>query len=123
GAVATALVALQPTLALAQTQPGSGKEPTGAQLPITSTFTVNILQAIPVTATSAGLPANITSSTRCFVGAPGGGITQGTFAPIRFVGNVLFIDPGPNGDFASFMQNCPAGQTPVVQGVKLIKTE
>jgi hypothetical protein len=122
-AVATTIVALQPTLARAQTQPGSGKEPTGAQSPITTTFTVNILQTIPVSATSAGLPANVTSSTRCFVGAPGGGITQGTFEPIRFVGNILCIDPGPNGDFATFVQNCPSGQTPVIQGVKLIKTE
>jgi hypothetical protein len=122
-AVATALVALQPTLASAQTQPGSGKEPAGAQSPITTNFTVAILQTIPVTATSAGLPTGITPSTRCFVGAAGGGVTQGTFEPIRFVGNVLCIDPGPDGDFASFVQNCPADQTPVIQGVKLIKTE
>jgi hypothetical protein len=127
GAVATTIVALQPMLALAQNQPGSGKEPAGAQLPVTQTFSVNVLQTIAVSATSLALPlpssATITQPTRCFVGAAGGGITQGTFEPIRFVGNILCIDPGPNGDFASFVQNCPAGQTPVVQGVKLIKTE
>jgi hypothetical protein len=127
GAVATAIVALQPTLALAQRQPGSGKEPASASSPITQTFTTLVLQTIPVSATSAGLPAGVTGTQRCIVGtgtATGSiGVTQGTFEPIRFIGNILCIDPGPNGDFLTFAQNCPAGTTPVIQGVKLIKTE
>ena len=54
-AVATAIVALQPTLAMAQRQPGSGKEPVSATTPITTNFpTVLVLQTIPVSATSGG---------------------------------------------------------------------
>jgi hypothetical protein len=37
------------------------------------------------------------------------------------VGGVLCLDPGPNGDFASFLSGCPTGTTPVLQGVKLRK--
>jgi hypothetical protein len=121
-AVATTIVALQPTLAMAQRSPGSGKEPATAVQPRTTTFpTVQILQTIPVATTSAGVPAGVFANTRCIVGTPTG-VANGTFEHIRFVGNVLCIDPGANGTFDSFTQNCPAGTVPVIQGVKLIKT-
>jgi hypothetical protein len=127
-AVATTIVALQPTLALAQRQPGSGKESTSPTGPrITSFPEVRILQAIPVTATSGGIPATATGVrgfARCIVGQAGaqGGVTEGTFEHIRFVGNILCLDPGPNGDFLTFAHGCPTGTTPVIQGIKLVKT-
>jgi len=123
GAVATAIVALQPTLAFAQArQPGSGKEPVSATSITTTNFpTVLILQTIPVSATGGGLPAGVTGTERCIVGTATG-IAKGAFEPIRFVGNILCIDPGPEGQFLTFAQNCLAGTTPVVQGLKLIKT-
>jgi hypothetical protein len=125
-AVATAIVALQPTLALAQgpRQPGSGKDGVGATSPTTGiSVTRQILQAIPVSATTLGIPpsSGFTTFTRCVVGTSNG-VADGSFEHIRFVGNILCIDPGPNGDFASFALNCPSGTTPVIQGVKLIKT-
>jgi hypothetical protein len=126
-AVATTIVALQPTLAQAQRQPGSGKEPVGATSPITTTFNTLILQTIPVSATTAGLPSGVTNTRFCLVGTgtAGGstGVTSGTFESIRFIGNILCLDPGPEGEFRSFAQNCPAGTVPVIQGVKLIKNE
>jgi hypothetical protein len=121
-AVATTIIVLQPTLALAQRQPGSGKEPASAVNPRTTTFpTVQVLQTIPVSTTSAGVPSGVFANTRCIVGTPTG-VANGTFEHIRFVGNILCIDPGASGTFDSFTQNCPAGTVPVIQGVKLIKT-
>jgi hypothetical protein len=124
GAATAAIVALQPSVALAQRVPSNFiKEPTAATNPTTTNFpTVQILQTIPVTPSNDGLPSGVTGTARCLVGTPTG-VAQGDFTPIRFVGNVLCIDPGSDGQFKSFVQNCPAGTEPVVQGVKLIKTE
>src|ERR1051325_6798705 len=93
-AVATAIVALQPTLAMAQRQPGSGKEPVSPTSITTTNFpTVLVLQTIPVSATSGAPPPGIAPSDRCLVGPARGGAAGG-FEPIRFVGNVLCLDPG-----------------------------
>jgi hypothetical protein len=124
GAAAAAIVALQPSAAFAQRVPSDFvKEPAGAVNPVTRTFpTVLILQTIPVTPSSEGLPSGVTGTARSIVGTPTG-VAEGDFTPIRFVGNVLCIDPGSDGQFRSFAQNCPEGTEPVMQGVKLIKTE
>jgi hypothetical protein len=120
GAVATVIVALQPSLAMAQGR--APKSPASPVSPITTNFpTVNILQTIPVTPSGEGLPDGVTATDRCIEGTATG-VRGGEFVPIRFVGNVLCLDPGPDGTFTSFVQNCPEGTTPVVQGVKLIKT-
>jgi hypothetical protein len=123
GAAAATIVALQPTVGFAQRVPSDFvKEPAGAVNPITTNFpTVQILQTIPVTPSNAGLPAGVTGTARCLMGTPTG-VTGGDFTPIRFVGNVLCLDPGPEGEFRSFARNCPEGTEPVIQGVKLIKT-
>jgi len=69
-------------------------------------------------------PAGLTWIGCCIAGDPAGDIRMDTGkAACRFVGNVLCLDPGPNGDFASFALGGPAGTDPVVQGIKLIKTE
>jgi hypothetical protein len=121
GAVATAIVALQPTLALAQRVPSDFiKVPTGATNPSTLTRNATILQTIPVSATSAGLPSGVLGTARCIVGTATG-VTQGTFEHIRFVGNILCLDPGSDGQFRSFAGNCPTDTDVVIQGVKLIK--
>jgi hypothetical protein len=120
GAVATAIVALQPTVALAQRVPSDFiKTPTSPTNPTTQTFTRRILQTIPVSATNAGV-MGILDTARCIVGTPSGP-AQGTFEHIRFVGNILCLDPGPNGDFRTFAGNCPADTDVQIQGVKLIK--
>jgi hypothetical protein len=95
---------------------------------------INVLQVMqirPVDGTDAGkpgveaLPAGIVNNGFC-IGGPLAG-TSGTVVPLtdfpacRFVGGVLCLDPGPSGDFASFLVDCPAGTTPVLQGVKLRK--
>jgi hypothetical protein len=65
GAVATLIVAVQPTLALAQRVPSDFiKVPTSATSPITRPFNISVLQTIPVSATTAGLPAGITGTAR-----------------------------------------------------------
>lgn len=115
-AVATAIFALLPTLALAQRIPGPVKETVAVIEPTITTRTLRVLQTIPVTPTNAGLPAGITDTATCL----GPGATS--FVPIRFVGNILCLDPGTSGDFRAWAVDCPAGTTPVVQGVKLIKT-
>jgi hypothetical protein len=69
-------------------------------------------------------PAGLTWTGCCIARDPAGDIRMDTGkAACRFVGNVLCLDPGPNGDFASFAIGGPPGTTPVVQGIKLIKTE
>jgi hypothetical protein len=98
--------------------------------------TINILQVmqwVPATAADAGkggvvaLPSGITNTGFCLGGPLAG--TTGTvveltdFPACRFVGGVLCLDPGPNGNFESFLSDCPAGLTPVIQGVKLRKVE
>jgi hypothetical protein len=106
-AVATALIAAQPSFVQAQT---------------TTTYpTVNILQTIPVEPLSDGLPAGVTGTRRCFVGSADGAV-GGDDQTIHYVGNVLCIDPGPSGTFDSWASNCPEGSEAVIQGVKLIKT-
>jgi len=125
GAVATAIVALQPTFALAQVTLPTVKGSV-SPTPITTTNfgPFLILEATPCTSSAAGLPAlptTVTSTAQCIVGTPTG-IAPGPSPAMRFVGNVLCLDAGPGGDFASFAQNCPAGQIAVVQGLKLIKT-
>jgi hypothetical protein len=126
GAVATAIVALQPTLALAQAKVVPiVKSPVSPSTPITTTFPFNILQAVPCTTSAVGLPAlptGVISTATCIGGTPTGvGPGPSNVPSMSFVGNVLCLDAGPNGDFASFVQNCPAGTTPVIQGIKLIK--
>jgi hypothetical protein len=131
GAVATTIIALQPTLALAQAKvvPGTPKVkvPVSPTSPTTTNFgPFVILQATPCTSSAVGLPAlpaGVISTATC-IGGTATGIGPGPSAvpAMSFVGNVLCLDAGPNGDFASFVQNCPAGTTPVIQGVKLIKT-
>lgn len=121
-AVALAIVALQPTLAMA----GTGS--VGPTAPIVTTVNANILQVIPATATGAGLPAlppGIQDTSGCLrVDAATGRLAPNPDRPtITFVGNILCLDPGPGADFASYATGCPRGTTPVIQGVKLIKTE
>src|SRR5437660_7743234 len=89
--------------------PGKGvspSQPTVITFPI-----VELPQAIDVTA-----------NTHSFTGSANGAVFESD-TPIQFVGNVLSLDPGPNGDFASFAQNCPRGTTPVIQSVVLTKVE
>jgi len=124
-AVAVAIVALQPRLALAQRIAGPIKSPVAATLPVTTSYgTINVLEVIPATATSAGLPTGIQDTTGCLIATGAGRVAPNGVNPtITFVGNVLCLDPGPDGTFASYATGCPAGTTPVVQGIKLIKTE
>jgi hypothetical protein len=125
GAAATAIVALQPTLAMAQVTLPSVKgsvSPTPIQVQNFGPFL--ILETTPCSTTTVGVPAlpqTVTNTGQCIVGTATG-IAPGVSPAMRFVGNVLCLDAGPGGDFASFAQNCPAGQFPVVQGLKLIKT-
>jgi len=125
GAVATAIVALQPSIALAQRE--VIKNIPGSTSPITRSFgPFPILQTIPVTASAAGLvglPSGVQATNICIGGtATGVGAGPTGYQPITFVGNVLCLDAGPNGDFITFANNCPAGTTPVIQGIKVIKT-
>jgi hypothetical protein len=87
--------------------------------------TTEILEVGPCTAPfgkDANLPPGITNAGFCLQGSTTGAVASTTPA-CRFVGNVLCIDPGPNGNFESFLVNCPKGTTPVIQGVKLRKIE
>jgi len=124
-AVAVAIIALQPNLAVAQRIAGPIKAPVTATAPVTTTYgTINVLQTIPATATTAGLPAGIQDTSGCLIATGAGRVApNGTNPTITFVGNVLCLDPGPDGTFASYATGCPAGTTPVVEGIKLIKTE
>jgi hypothetical protein len=85
-------------------------------------LTFKILQAQPLTVPTAALPADVTSTAFCITGGSDKGVQGGTTQACRFVGSALCLDPGPNGDFASFTGGCPADTDPVVQGIKLIKT-
>jgi hypothetical protein len=107
GAVVIAIVALQPTPTTAcPRSPVQGSTPTVTIFP-----EVQIPQATAVTA-----------DVHCFVGTRNGAV-PGTDTPVQFVGNVLCLDPGPSGDFATFAQNCPSGSSPVIQSVQLTKIE
>jgi hypothetical protein len=96
--------------------------------PTITTFNFNILQAQPCNPNRADLvgfvplPSGILNTDFCVVGGATAMAAIGTKPACRFVGSVLCLDAGPNGDFASFTGGGPAGTTPVVQGVKLIKT-
>jgi len=75
----------------------------------------------------AAFPPGITNAGFC-LGGPLAGTTGGVveltqFPACRFVGGVLCLDPGPNGNFESFLSDCPAGSVPAIQGVKLRKIE
>jgi hypothetical protein len=92
--------------------------------------TIEVLQVTPVSpAAGMGktsiLPSGITDVGFCLAGPSGAGSAtpELNFPACRFMGSVLCIDPGPNGDFASFLTDCPKGTTPVLQGVKLRKIE
>jgi hypothetical protein len=88
--------------------------------------TIQVLQVEPCSPPNplVGFPSGITSTNFCLQGpSKGAPITIGPDVACRFVGSVLCLDPGPNGDFASFLTDCPAGTTPVLQGVKLRKVE
>jgi hypothetical protein len=94
--------------------------------------TVEILQVepcIPPTGANPGskdfaLPSGITNTGFCLQGpSNGANVTVGPDQACRFVGSVLCLDPGPNGDFVSFLTDCPKGTTPVLQGVTLRKVE
>jgi hypothetical protein len=107
--------------------PGSGKQPVAPSAPVTVDYYTDVLQTLAVSPTAAGLPElprEITSAARCFVGSAAGPV-PGSFVPLRYVGNVLCIDPGPNGDFQSFLcaADCPPDSVPVLQGVTLRKIE
>jgi hypothetical protein len=97
--------------------------------------TINILQVQQVVPAAlaggktgvANLPSGITDAAFC-LGGPLAGTTGGVvelteFPACRFVGGVLCLDPGPNGNFESFLSDCPAGTVPAIQGVKLRKVE
>jgi hypothetical protein len=75
----------------------------------------------------APMPAGYTDAAFCIggplAGAHGGVVELTDFPACRFVGGVLCLDPGPNGNFESFLSDCPAGLVPAVQGVKLRKIE
>jgi hypothetical protein len=96
--------------------------------PTITTFSFNILQAQPCNPNRADLvgfvplPSGILNTDFCVVGGATTMAAIGTKPACRFIGSVLCLDAGPNGDFASFTGGGPAGTTPVVQGVKLIKT-
>lgn len=97
--------------------------------------TVNILQVQqcrPATAEdiaggkAVALPPGIVDAGFCLGGPLAGGspVTElKAFPACRFIGGVLCLDPGPAGNFESFLSGCPAGTTPVIQGVKLRKIE
>jgi hypothetical protein len=116
-ALALVLLALPPARAQVIT-------PTTPTNPTTSTFTVDILQAQPCTfkrqPVGPQLPAGITW-TGCRIAGAGGPDITSTTPACRFVGNVLALDPGADGRFASFTGGGGAAGTRVVQGLKLIK--
>jgi hypothetical protein len=91
--------------------------------------TIEVLQVTPcsplIDSKTPLLPAGITNAGFCLGGpSKGNNVTELLdFPACRFVGSVLCLDPGPNGDFASFLTDCPAGTVPVIQGVKLRKIE
>jgi hypothetical protein len=113
--VALMLLALQPARA-------QSKSPT------VTTFNFKILQTQPCSPARADqvgfvpLPSGILNTDRCVVGGATAMAAMGTTPACRFVGGVLCLDPGANGDFASFTGGGPAGTTPAIQGIKLIKT-
>src|SRR5262249_14699990 len=108
-AAALVLLALQPARA-------QSKSPT------VTTFNFEVLQARPCsfkrTFIGPQLPSDILWTGCCIGGDPKGGIKtpSGQGLACRFIGNVLCLDPGANGDFASFAIGCPAGSSPVIQG-------
>jgi hypothetical protein len=93
--------------------------------------TIEILQVGPCIAPTGAnpgpaLPPGITDASFCLQGPVVGGskgVVPSTVQACRFVGNVLCLDPGPNGNFESFLSDCPAGTVAVIQGVKLRKIE
>jgi hypothetical protein len=95
--------------------------------PTVTTFNFKILQAQPCNpqrADQAGfvrLPAGVLNTDFCVVGGTDVMSAMGTKEACRFVGSIFCLDPGPNGDFASFTGGGPAGTDAVIQGIKLIK--
>lgn len=107
--------------------------------PIITDITIPILQVQQCDSPTLGtgkdagtslLPAGVTPNNWCFVGST----PNMDFPACRFVGGVLCIDPGPNGDFAPWLselqaRHCPKDAngkfiaSPVIQGVKLRKIE
>src|SRR5262245_40654703 len=88
--------------------------------------TIQVLQVSPLPPPAKlgeGIPSGITPTSFCLQGPLAGGanITISNVQACRFVGSVLCLDPGPNGNFDSFLSDCPKGTTPVIQGVKLRK--
>jgi hypothetical protein len=139
----TAILALTmfTTSAFAQISLPSSKRgdlPTVPDL-IRSERTINILQVqqvVPAALLGGGkgtvpMPSGVTDAAFCLAGPLVGkdGIAGSAVTPLldfpacRFVGGVLCLDPGPNGDFESFLVDCPIGTTPAIQGVKLRKVE
>jgi hypothetical protein len=114
--VALMLLALQPARA-------QSKSPT------VTTFSFKILQTQPCRPARADqvgfvpLPSGILNTDRCIVGGADAMMSaMGPNEACRFVGGVLCLDPGANGDFASFTGGGPGGTDAVIQGIKLIKT-
>jgi hypothetical protein len=96
--------------------------------PTVTTFNFKILQTQPCNPARADqvgfvpLPSGILNTDRCVVGGTDTMSSMGTKPACRFVGGVLCLDPGANGDFASFTGGGPAGTVVAIQGIKLIKT-
>jgi hypothetical protein len=125
-------LAVMTASAFAQVPLPSGKRGDLPDVPdiIKTERTIEVLQVTPVSPTmSTGktplFPPGITNAGFCLGGpSKGNNVTEETnFPACRFVGTVLCLDPGPNGDFASFLTDCPLGTVPVIQGVKLRKVE
>lgn len=111
-----AVLALQPVLGFGDPLPAPKHVPDVTPTIINhGPFT--ILQAIPAAADGTGLPGGAVDTSFCVVkNRP-----DGQNPTITFVGNVLCLNPGPNGDFGNWITP-PEGRTVVIQGVKLIKT-
>jgi hypothetical protein len=94
----------------------------GADSPILTTTTVDILQVqqlVPPTPSQSVLPAGITTNQFAFVGR-----RPTTLQACRFVGGVLCLDPGPNSDWSNGWMVCdPERFDPILQGVTLRKQE
>jgi hypothetical protein len=94
--------------------------------------TIEILQVQPCLHAPPGdpralqLPAGVTDVGFCLAGpdrAFSGARPEFEAPACRFVGSILCLDPGSQGDFASFLTDCPPGTMPVLQGIKLRKVE
>lgn len=102
--------------------PSGKQELPGAAAPIVTTRTIDILQVqqlVPPTADQSLLPTGITANQFCFIGG-----RPGSMPACRFVGGVLCLDPGPEGDWNNGWLTCdPAHFDSVLQSATLRKEE